>query len=77
MKVEITKTKCIRPFDLVHPATCFIPDLGPATTPDNRNVWIKLAAPHHKTAINLATGDLLMIDPKVSCETIDATVVVK
>ncbi|MGL4355702.1 MAG: hypothetical protein ACRCTP_17855 [Aeromonas popoffii] len=77
MKVELKKTKCIRPFDIVHPATCFIPDLGPAALPEHRNVWIKLAAPHHKKAVNLATGDLLRIDDGVACETVDAKVVVE
>ncbi|MGL4507096.1 MAG: hypothetical protein ACRCUF_15365 [Aeromonas sobria] len=77
MKIELNKTKCIRPFDIVHPATCFIPDMGPVAAPDNRNVWMKLVAPHHKTAVNLATGEIAVIDPKTSCETVDATVVVK
>lgn len=76
MKIELNKTKCTRPFDIVRPATCFIPDMGPAAAPDNRNVWMKLQAPHHKTAVNLATGELALIEPKTQCETVEAKVVI-
>lgn len=74
MKIELNKTSCIRPFHLVHPATCFIPTLGEAA-PDNRNVWMKLTEPNTGKAINLASGVLMDFGGEVSCEVVEAKVV--
>ncbi|AWH15006.1 hypothetical protein [Aeromonas phage 85AhydR10PP] len=75
MKIEINKTRCIRPFHLVHPATCFIPALDNPVA-DHRNVWMKLKEPHTSKAVNLATGELVDFTGCVSCEAVEAKVVV-
>lgn len=76
MKIEINNAKTTRPFHLVGPATCFIPDLGQDDAPDGwRNVWIKLDRPYDGVAVNLSTGVLLGITGDTVCEIVNAKVV--
>ncbi|APU00459.1 hypothetical protein [Aeromonas phage 3] len=76
MKIELNKTSCIRPFHLVNPSDCFIPQFSHAV-PDKRNVWMKLSGDLTGEAVNLASGEVAAFNKDQSCETVEAKVVIE
>lgn len=76
MKIELNEQSNLRPFDTVHPATCFIP-VRPLheTVKRERDVWFKLPVetdthgPLHR-AVNLYTGQVYEFPEGQSVETL-------
>lgn len=83
MKIELNEQSNLRPFDAVHPATCFIPVRShPEEVKRDRDVWFKL--PPERTedgvvaeAVNLHTGRMQEFQKDQLVETLpDAKVVI-
>lgn len=78
MKIELTNPVEMRAFDLIHPASCFIPlGKGQQEAPRARNVWLKFAAPLTDQAVNLYSGAVMNIQGDTLCEPVSAKVVVE
>ena len=79
MRIELTNQIEQKAFDIIHPATCFIPLLAPEhkVKPANRNVWFKLAPPCESQAVNLYSGEIMNMPSGTICEPVDARVVVE